>query len=57
MERYVIVGCADVSDYGKVENALLTAGVIQPHFDERLNPLGALSSKSHEKNEKILRLF
>lgn len=41
-----------VNDDGtKMEDALLTAGVIQPHFDERLNPLGAPSSKSQVNNE------
>lgn len=41
-----------VNDDGtKMEDALLTAGVIRPHFDERLNPLGALSSKSQVSNE------
>lgn len=41
-----------VNDDGtKMEDALLAAGVIKPHFDERLNPLGALSSKSQVRNE------
>lgn len=47
-----------VSDDGtKMEDALLTAGIIQPHFDERLDPLGALSSKVSKKDEKIRSLF
>jgi hypothetical protein len=47
-----------VNDDGtKMEDALLTAGVIQPHFDERLNPLGALSLKVSKKDEKIRNLF
>ena len=41
-----------VNDDGtKMEDALLEAGVIKPHFDERLNPLGAQSSKSQVSNE------
>ena len=41
-----------VNDDGtKMEDALLTAGIIEPHFDERLNPLGALSSKSQGVDE------